>query len=97
MTTLLQELKLAQQEQIKVTLFIEGNVPYDDVIIKSIGRNTITFVCAYRDNKNKVTKLEQTTINKNMINGISYVIATVDSVDNNNDEDGWIMLLDDDM
>lgn len=97
MTTLLQELKLAHKEQIKVSLFIEGtSYPYDDVIIKSINRNTITFVAPYVDNKGKVTKLEQTTVNKNMINGISYVIATVDRKnDELDDEDGWIELFDD--
>jgi len=96
MTTLLQELKLAHKEQIKVSLFIEGTAyPYDDVIIKSINRNTITFVAPYVDNKDKTTKLEQTTVKKELVNGVSYVIATVDNDDKLDDEDGWIVLFED--
>jgi|SanBayMetagenome_1026888.scaffolds.fasta_scaffold03005_2 hypothetical protein len=96
MTTLLQELKLAHKEQIKVSLFIEGTAyPYDDVIIKSINRSTITFVAPYVDNKDKTTKLEQTTVKKELVNGVSYVIATVDNDDKLDDEDGWIVLFED--
>lgn len=96
MTTLLQELKLAHKEQIKVSLFIEGTAyPYDDVIIKSISRSTITFVAPYVDSKGKTTKLEQTTVKKELVNGVSYVIATVDNNDKLDDEDGWTVLFED--
>lgn len=96
MTTLLQELKLAHKEQIKCSLFIEDNAPYDDVIIKSISRSTITFVSPYRDNKTKTTKLEQITIKKELVTGISYVIATVDNNDDKLDDDNdWTVLFED--
>lgn len=96
MTTLLQELKLAHKEQIKVSLFIEGTAyPYDDVIIKSISRSTITFIAPYVDTKGKKAKLEQTTVKKELVNGVSYVIATVDNNDKLDDEDGWIVMFED--
>lgn len=96
MTTLLQELKLAHKEQIKVSLFIEGTAyPYDDVIIKSISRSTITFVAPSFDTRGKTTKLEQTTVKKELVNGVSYVIATVDNNDKLDDEDGWMIVVED--
>ncbi|GAA6622736.1 hypothetical protein [Scytonema sp. NUACC26] len=85
--TVAQQLKRAQKLQHKVCLFLENvPFPYEDSIVKHIGRSDITFVVPLMTKDGNA--LCEYVISRKLVVGGGYVIASVDIPPMKNDDEG---------
>ena len=91
--TLNQTLNKIYKEQVKATLIIgEEGAEYNDVIIRHIGREDVTFVETVRS-KGKNLLIEY-VIAKRLITGIGCTIASIElEKDDDINDDYWIDII----